>query len=240
MIRIGTSGWKYPEWRGGFYPKGLVQRRELEFLAGHVNTVEINGTFYSLRTPENYRSWAAQVPADFVFAVKGTREVTHVRRLRGVEEPLKKFFDSGVRELGERLGPVLWQLPDRTAFDPGVVAEFLALLDPTVRHAFEVRHESFRDEKFYELAREHNVAVVYSEGKWPLFDVTTADFHYIRLHGAEELYISGYDDEALRGWAARVEELAAEGDVFVYFDNTMHGRAPGDAMALAELVRERG
>jgi uncharacterized protein YecE (DUF72 family) len=241
MIRIGTSGWKYPEWRGDFYPKGLVQRRELEFLAEHVDTIEINGTFYSLRTPANFRSWGAQVPADFVFAVKGSREVTHVRRLRGVEQALRAFLDSGVLELGPRLGPVLWQLPDRTAFDPVVVTEFLALLGSEVRHAIEVRHESFRTEAFYELARKHNVAVVYSDGagKWPVFDVMTADFSYIRLHGGKQLYISGYGDDELRAWAERIEELAVDRDVFVYFDNTMRGRAPRDAMALADLVRER-
>ncbi|HEY0498531.1 MAG TPA: DUF72 domain-containing protein [Kutzneria sp.] len=242
MIRIGTSGWKYPEWRGDFYPQGLVQRRELEFLAEQVDSIEINGTFYSLRTPANFRSWAAQVPADFVFAVKGIREVTHVRRLRGVEEALRGFFDSGVRELGPRLGPVLWQLPDRATFDPATMAAFLPLLDPTARHAIEVRHESFRTEAFYELAREHNAAVVYSDGagKWPVFDVTTADFSYIRLHGGEKLYISGYGDDELKGWANRIGELAAGRDVFVYFDNTMRGRAPRDAMTLADLLREGG
>ncbi|MFC0431545.1 DUF72 domain-containing protein [Kutzneria buriramensis] len=238
MIRIGTSGWKYPEWRGDFYPRGLVQRRELEFLAGRVDTIEINGTFYSLRRPEHFRSWAAQTPPDFVFAVKGIREVTHVRRLRGVEESLRRFFESGVRELGPRLGPILWQLPSRSAFDPTATADFLALLDPSMRHALEVRHESFRCDDFFALARRHNVAVVYSDGggRWPLFDVTTADFSYIRLHGAEELYISGYSDHELAAWADRVADLD---DVFVYFDNTMRGRAPRDAMTLAALVRDR-
>ena len=242
MIRIGTSGWKYPEWRGDFYPKGLVQRRELEFLAEHVNSIEINGTFYSLRKPAHFRAWAGQVPADFVFAVKGSREVTHVRRLRGVGDALERFFGSGVLELGPRLGPVLWQLPNRAVFDAGATAEFLALLDSRARHAIEVRHESFRTEAFHELAREHNVAVVYSDGagKWPVFDVTTADFSYIRLHGGEELYISGYGDQELKGWADRVTELSDGRDVFVYFDNTMRGRAPRDAMRLADLVRERG
>jgi uncharacterized protein YecE (DUF72 family) len=146
-----------------------------------------------------------------------------------------------VRELGSRLGPVLWQLPNRAVFDAGAVAEFLALLDPVARHAIEVRHESFRNDDFFELARKHNVAVVYSDGagKWPLFDVTTADFSYVRLHGGEELYISGYGDRELAAWAERVDELAAGRDVFVYFDNTMRGRAPRDAMALAALVRER-
>ena len=249
MIRIGTSGWKYPEWRDDFYPKGLVQRRELEFLAGQVNSIEINGTFYSLREPEQYRAWAAQVPENFAFAVKGVREVTHVRRLRDVAEPLRDFFGSGVLELGARLGPVLWQLPNRAVFDVEAVAEFLALLaatagtpDRVVRHAIEVRHASFQNDEFFSLASKHNVAVVYSDGagNWPVFDVTTADFSYIRLHGAEELYISGYRDEQLTGWARRVDELGRDRDVFVYFDNTMRGRAPRDAMKLADLVRERG
>jgi uncharacterized protein YecE (DUF72 family) len=125
------------------------------------------------------------------------------------------------------------------AFDLAATADFLALLDPSLRHAIEVRHESFRCDSFFDLARRHNVAVVYSDGggRWPLFDVTTADFSYIRLHGAEELYISGYSDQELAAWADRVAKLAATGDVFMYFDNTMHGRAPRDAMTLSALVR---
>jgi len=240
-VRVGISGWRYPAWRGDFYPKGLPQRRELEYAGEHLSSIEINGSFYSLQRATSYAAWRADVPADFVFAVKGSREVTHVRRLRGVEQALRAFLDSGVLELGPRLGPVLWQLPGRTAFDPVAVTEFLALLGPGVRHAIEVRHESFRTEAFYELAREHNVAVVYSDGagKWPVFDVMTADFSYIRLHGGEQLYISGYGDDELRAWAERIEELAVDRDVFVYFDNTMRGRAPRDAMTLADLVRER-
>ena len=175
-----------------------------------------------------------------MFAVKGIREVTHVRGLRDVGEAMRQFLESGVRELGAKLGPILWQLPTRATFDPAVVTEFLALLDPGLRHAIEVRHESFRDDAFYELARRHNVAVVYSDGagKWPLFDVTTADFSYIRLHGSKELYISGYSDEELAAWADRIKKLTAGRDVYFYFDNTMCGRAPRDAMTLATLIRE--
>ncbi len=170
---IGTSGWRYPPWRGAFYPAGLAQRRELEHLSRRVSSIEINGSFYALQRPENYRSWAAEAPDDFVFAVKGGRFITHLKQLREVEAPLANFFASGVLALGPKLGPILWQLPPRMRFDAERLAAFLALLprttgaaarlatghderldgraltetdaDRPLRHALEVRHESFRD-----------------------------------------------------------------------------------------------
>ena len=266
-MRVGISGWRYPPWRGEFYPKGLPQRAELEYVASRLRTVEINGSFYSLQRPERYRAWAAATPDDFVFAVKGGRFVTHMKRLAGVRTALANFFASGVLALGPRLGPVLWQLPGTFRFDEAVLGEFFALLprsalaasrlarahdeklrarawmrveaDRPLRHAIEVRHESFRDPAFIALARRHHVAIVVADtaGRWPLIDEPTADFAYARLHGDVELYTSGYDDEALDRWARRVRRWAKDGrDVFVYFDNDVKVRAPFDAMGLAERL----
>ncbi|MBV9162065.1 MAG: DUF72 domain-containing protein [Pseudonocardiales bacterium] len=233
-IHVGTSGWVYPPWRGTFYPPGLPHRRELEYLSRLVNTVEINGSFYSLQRPSSYQSWAAQTPRDFVFAVKGGRFITHMKKLRDVETPLANFFASGVLALGAKLGPLLWQLPPTVAFDSDRLDSFLHLLprstaqaaalaerhdqrlngrawtstdaDRPVRHTLEVRHPSYRDPALIELLRAHGVALVVADtaGSWPYLEDVTADFVYIRLHGDTELYVSGYTGEALDVWAQRI------------------------------------
>lgn len=267
-VWVGTSGWRYPPWRGAFYPEGLPQRRELEYLSRQVSSIEINGSFYSLQRPENYRCWAAETPDDFVFAVKGARFVTHMKQLRDVRVPVANFLASGVLALGAKLGPVLWQLPPRMRFDPARLAAFLELLprttgaaaalaaehdqrldgraltetdaDRPLHHALEARHESFRDPKLIELLRAHDVALVVADsaGTWPVFDEVTAGFVYVRLHGADELYASGYTPAALDAWAARVRAWRAGGrDVHVYFDNDAKVHAPRDAI---ELVRRLG
>ena len=263
-VRVGISGWTYPPWRGVFYPKGLRQADELAHVGTRLRSVEINGSFYSLQRPHSYRAWAAATPDDFVFSVKGGRFITHMKKLADVEVPLANFFASGVLALGPKLGPVLWQLPPTLGFDVGRLRAFLELLprstadaaglarshdsrldgraltetdaDRPLRHAFEVRHESFRSPDLVALAREHRVAVVVADtaGRWPFLDEDTADFAYARLHGDTELYVSGYDDAALDAWADRVRSWTASGrDVFVYFDNDVKVRAPFDAMALA-------
>lgn len=267
QARVGTSGWRYPPWRRTFYPEGLAQRRELEHLSRCVDTIEINGSFYSLQRPENYRAWAAETPDDFVFAVKGGRFITHLKQLRDVEQPVANFFASGVLGLGPKLGPFLWQLPPRLRFDAARIAEFLSLLphttteaaalatrhderldgraltetdaDRPLRHALEVRHESFRDPAFPALLREHGVALVLADsaGTWPVFEEVTADFVYVRLHGQDELYASGYTPAALDAWAERVQAWRDDGmDAYVYFDNDMKVHAPYDAIALAERL----
>lgn len=268
-IRVGISGWRYPPWRGEFYPRGLPQRRELEYAAQHLRTVEINGSFYSLQRPESYQAWAAQTPDDFVFAVKGARFITHLKKLADVATPLANFFASGTLALGSKLGPILWQLPPMLGFDAARTAAFLEQLprtttaaaalaerhdqrldgrsfttsdaDRPLRHAVEVRHHSFRSPDFIRLAREHEVAIVTADtaGKWPMIDEQTADFAYVRLHGDEELYVSGYSDEALARWAERIGRWHDGGrrDVFVYFDNDVKVRAPYDAMSLARMLR---
>ncbi|HEX4225400.1 MAG TPA: DUF72 domain-containing protein [Pseudonocardiaceae bacterium] len=264
---MGTSGWAYPEWRGSFYPTGLPQRRHLEYLAGQFSTVEINGSFYSLQRPSSYQNWSAQTPSDFCLAVKGGRFITHLRRLREPEVPLANFFASGVLALGDKLGPVLWQFPANLPFDPDLLAEFIAFLprgtkdaaelanrhgpvltadrtwltvdeDRPLRHAIEVRHESFRTEVFSDLLRANDIALVVSDspGTWPCFEEITANFSYFRLHGHTELYASGYSRRALADWAAKIRDWSKQGDVYVYFDNTAKGHAPRDADRLAALL----
>jgi uncharacterized protein YecE (DUF72 family) len=220
--RIGISGWRYTPWRGDFYPEGLAQKNELAFAAERFPTIELNGSFYSLQRPESYARWYADVPEDFVFAVKGSRYITHMLRLRGVETALANLFASGLCELREKLGPFLWQLPPTLAFEPDKLAAFLALLPRTgaaaadlarrhdarvsgrvkldfdprmrLRHALEVRHRSFETPAFVALLRRHRVALVAADtaGKWPLIEDVTADFVYVRLHGDEKIYESGY------------------------------------------------
>jgi uncharacterized protein YecE (DUF72 family) len=266
-VWIGTSGWRYPPWRGAFYPEGLAQRRELAYLSRQVSSIEINGSFYSLQRPESYRTWAAETPEDFLFAVKGGRFITHLKQLRDVETPLANFFASGVLALGGKLGPLLWQLPPRMRFDAARLEAFLNLLprstvaaarlaaghderldgraltetdaDRPLRHALEVRHESFRDPALPALLRAHDVALVVADsaGTWPYFEQVTAGFVYVRLHGADELYVSGYTAEALDRWAGKVRAWCAAGlDVHVYFDNDAKVHAPRDAIALRELL----
>jgi uncharacterized protein YecE (DUF72 family) len=239
MIRIGTSGWNYPPWRGVFYPKGLVHRRELEYLSRQLNSVEINASFYALQRPESYQAWREQTPDDFVFAVKGGRYITHMKRLRDIDGAVANFFASGVFTLGPKLGPILWQLPATVRFDPELLAAFFGTLPRvtdagrTVRHAMEVRHPSFTDPAFLDLLREHRVALVIADtaGKFPYLEAVTADFAYLRLHGDQELYVSGYTDDALDRWAATIRGLGVA-DVFVYFDNDAKVRAPFDALGL--------
>jgi uncharacterized protein YecE (DUF72 family) len=264
---VGISGWRYPPWRGTFYPRGLPQRRELEYAAQRMSTVEINGSFYSLQRPESYAAWRAQTPDGFVFAVKGGRFITHMKKLAGVEVPLANFFASGVLALGDKLGPLLWQLPPTLGYDHDRLAAFADLLprstaaaarlaaghdqrldgralttadaDRPLRHAIEVRHDSFTDRGFLDLLRDKDIGLVVADtaGKWPLLLDVTSDFVYVRLHGDTELYVSGYSDEALDAWAARVQGWAEQGlDVYVYFDNDVKVRAPVDAMALAERL----
>jgi uncharacterized protein YecE (DUF72 family) len=250
-----------------WYPEGLAQRRELEFCGHHFPTVEINGSFYSLQRPGSYEAWYRATPPGFVFAVKGSRYVTHFLKLRGVEKPLANFFASGVLALREKLGPFLWQLPPGLAYAPERLDAFFTLLprstaaalalarrrdarmrgrarlaidaDRPLRHAVEVRHESFVRDDFRALATRHGVAVVVADtaGKWPMMLDPDSDFVYVRLHGDIRIYTSGYSDRALRLWARRIRRWArAERDVYVYFDNDVKVRAPFDALGLMRAL----
>jgi uncharacterized protein YecE (DUF72 family) len=287
-IFIGISGWRYEPWRGVFYPPGLVQARELDFASRELPTIEINGSFYSLQRPSSYAAWYAATPPGFIFAVKGNRFITHMLKLRGIETPLANVLASGMFALREKLGPILWQFPPQLRFDPEKTERFLSLLPRDtgqalamarghdakmagralleidavrpLRHAVEVRHESFRDEAFIAMLRRHNVALVVADtaGKWPDWEDVTADFVYIRLHGEHELYASGYEDESLARWASKIRSWSAgkqpadarlvstkaplranSRDVYCYFDNDIKVRAPFDAKRLREFMAEK-
>ena len=241
MIRIGISGWRYDPWRKVFYPEGLPHRRELEFCGRHFPTVEINGSFYSLQRPEYYEQWYEETPAGFVFAVKGSRYITHMLRLNNIEKPLANFFASGILSLREKLGPFLWQFPPMFRFDAERLARFFRLLprstgaalalarrrdqrmigrsrlaidaDRPLRHAVEIRHPSFMTADFVRLLREHRVGLVVADtaGKWPKMLHVTADFVYVRLHGDIKIYTSGYSDRALASWARRIRNWHRDG-----------------------------
>ena len=286
-VRIGISGWRYAPWRGVFYPQALPQRCELSYASRVFSTIEINGSFYSLQSPQSYAAWYADTPADFVFAVKGPRFITHMKRLREVRRPLANFLASGVLELREKLGPILWQFPSSFRFEPERFGSFFGLLPKDtgaalrlararephlhgrsslaidavrpLRHAVEVRHESFRAPDFIALLRRHGIALVVSDtpGKWLQLQDVTADFLYLRLHGARQLYASGYTPAALDAWARRIRAWRAgreprggeraspkrarpraARDVYCYFDNTdVKLRAPADAQSLARRLR---
>jgi uncharacterized protein YecE (DUF72 family) len=283
-VRIGISGWRYPPWRGVFYPQSLKQREELQFASRQVDSIEINGSFYSLQPPSAWQQWHDETPTGFVFAVKGPRFITHLKKLLDVRVPLANFFASGMLSLREKLGPILWQLPPQLAFDAERLEAFVAQLprDTTsarklaaehdarversgtwfgstpsrpLRHALEVRHSSFVDPGFIALLRRHRVALVVADtaGRWPLLEDVTADFVYVRLHGDEELYASGYGDAALADWARRIGTWrlgtqvadartasrrppgrASRRDVFCYFDNDVKVHAPFDAARLRQ------
>ena len=242
-VRIGISGWRYEPWRGVFYPRGLTQKSELAFASRMLPTIEINGSFYSLQRPESYAAWHAETPPGFVFAVKGSRYITHMLKLRNVDAALANFFASGVLRLRDKLGPILWQFPPQLGFDAERFAAFFAMLprdtaaalalaerhderlagrawlqvdrSRRLRHAVEIRHPSFVDPAFVALLRRHRIALVVADtaGRWPLLEDLTADFVYLRLHGDKELYASGYGDDALDRWAEKIATWRAGGQV---------------------------
>ena len=266
VIHIGLSGWSYKEWAGTFYPGDLEQTEWLSFVAGIFSTVEINRTFYSLVRPDTFRRWREQVPTEFRFSLKGSRYITHLKRLRDVDAPLANFFASGVLELGPQLESILWQLPARSNVTSDALVSFLSRLPAStreaakiaehhdervsafrpsplapspIRHALELRDPNGLDEEVLDAARANNVAIAMSHSStWPLLDVATADFAYVRLHGPDELYHSGYSPEQLDEWASRIAEMSAERDVLVYFDNDGAAHAPHDALALIERLPE--
>lgn len=239
---IGISGWRYKGWRGQFYPPKLPQRLELQHAAGIFNSIEINGTHYSLQRPASFEQWRNETPDGFTFALKGSRFITHMLKLRGVEGALANFFAQGVLALGPKMGPILWQFAPRFPFDTERLSAFFDLLPRTtadaaalahdhgprlkgraftealvkqpVRHCIEIRHDSFVCPEFVGLLRKHNIGLVVADTvEWPLLFDVTSDFVYCRLHGSEELYASGYGDAALDTWAARVAHWAHGEDV---------------------------
>ena len=240
-IYVGVSGWRYARWRGDFYPSGLPQRRELEYMASKMTSVEMNGSFYSLQRPSTYLRMAEQTPPGFPIAIKGGRYITHFKRLADARTALANFFASGVLALGDKLGPVLWQLPADLPYDAQRLEPFLSALprgtraaaelaaghdeklsgdrvlletdvDQPVRHVLEPRHPSFGSDAAADLLRAHDVGLVVSDSpSWPCFERVTSDVMYVRLHGHSRLYTSGYAPASLDRWATRSREWRSEG-----------------------------
>jgi uncharacterized protein YecE (DUF72 family) len=233
QIRVGISGWRFDGWRGGFYPEDLTQKRELEFASRKLNSIELNGTFYSTQKPQSFQSWRKETPDDFVFSIKGSQFITHIRKLENVEGALANFLAQGMLSLGRKLGPILWQLPPQTSFNPEKIEAFLKLLPHThkqaaayakqrdewmagrswleveedlpFRHAMESRHKSFATQEYIALLRKYNVALVVADSvKWPVMMDITADFVYCRLHGSDKIYPDGYTPEAIDTWSQRM------------------------------------
>ena len=261
QIRVGIGGWNFPPWRGVFYPKGLPQAKELAYAGEHLTSIEINSTYYGSQKPESFRKWAREVPEDFVFAVKGSRFATNRRVLREGADSVKRFLGSGVLELGDRLGPLVWQFAPTKKFDEADFAGFLELLPDTLdgrrlRHVVEVRHDSFRSPVFIALLRRFKIAVVYSEhATFPAIADLTGDFVYARLQKAQDSLKTGYPPKALDQWAERLRVWAGGGmpddlplvdagnqpqakprDVFAYVIHEGKLRAPAAAMALIERL----
>lgn len=270
-----------------FYPADLPQRRELEFAASRFTSIEVNGTFYSLKRPEDFARWRDETPDQFVFAIKGSRYITHMLKLKNADTALANFFAQGLLRLGPKLGPILWQFPESLPFDADRFDAFIRMLPrdtdglrklarrhdarlkgrsalrieehSELRHAFEIRHDSFRTPEFVSLLRRHRVALVCADTvEWPLLMDLTADFVYCRLHGSQELYVSGYDEPALDRWGTRVRAWARGAeprdairvmprtsprkrgrDVYLYFDNDAKVRAPADAQSLLRRIPSR-
>lgn len=260
-IRIGIGGWTFPPWRGSFYPEKLPQKRELEFASHALTAIEINATYHGTQKPASFANWAATAPDGFVFAVKASRFCTNRKVLAEGEESIAKFVGSGITELGDKLGPILWQFMATKKFDADDFAAFLALLPAThagmtLRHAVQVRHDSFHVPEFVSMARKAGVAIVYADAaEYPAIADVTGDFVYARLENAVEDVATGYDDDALDRWADAARTWAAGGapdglpyadptpptkqprETYIFFINGAKVRAPAGAQALIERVR---
>ncbi|BCG00125.1 hypothetical protein PPGU19_046930 [Paraburkholderia sp. PGU19] len=259
-IRVGIGGWTFEPWRGVFYPKGLAQKRELEYASRQLTAIEINGTFYGSQKPATFVKWHDETPDDFVFALKAPRFATHRRVLAEARDSVERFVASGVLELKNKLGPINWQFPPTKQFDADDFGNFLELLPAevdgqTLRHAVEVRHESFCDEAFVALARKHGVAIVVAgDSKYPQIADPTASFVYARIMGTEEANPHGYAKKALDKWTERAQTWAAGGapddldtyaraapkkarDVYLFVISGHKAHNPAAAMALIERIK---
>lgn len=238
---IGTSGWVYQDWKNRFYPKELKQQHWLAFFAQHFRTVEINNTFYRLPKASTWERWRAQAPEGFRYAVKGSRFVTHIKRLLDCADAVETFVEQA-RLLEDRLGPVLWQLPPSLECETDLLAAFVDLLPRDVRHVFEFRHESWFQQETFATLRRHNLgfcAYHMVDEETPL--EATTDFAYMRFHGSGAKYGGRYTDEQLANWAERLRALPDDvREVYVYFNNDWHGYAIENARTLRELLRRAG
>lgn len=285
-LRVGISGWNYEPWKGSFYPKNLPSKDELSFASRKVNSIEVNGTFYSQQRPSSFQRWYDETPKSFVFSIKGPRYITHIRRLKEIEVPLANFFATGILKLKEKLGPIFWQFPPSMLYRPEIFEEFFKLLprtskeavklarkndghlkekpflknelDINLRYAIEIRHPSFENPDFIDLLRKYNIALVFADtaGKWPYMEEVTSDFVYLRLHGDEDLYTSGYSDASLKWWSERVKCWMKgreptnpmkitenkikhhKRDAFIYFDNDVKAFAPFNAQDFFNKMKD--
>ena len=242
-LRVGIGGWTYEPWRGVFYPEGLAQKRELEYAAQHLSAIEINSTFYGRQKPASWQKWAEAAPEGFKFGLKASRYSTARKILADSKQSVDTFVEQGFTELGEKLGPINWQFADTKTFDYDDFGRFLDLIPAqqdgmTLRHALEVRHESFRDPAFYKLARDRNMAIVFADSDdYPCIDEATADFSYARLQRTVDEVETGYDAAALDDWAAKSREwVQGKRDAYVFFISGAKVRNPAAARALIERL----
>ena len=242
-IRVGIGGWTYEPWRGSFYPVDLPQKRELEFAAQAFGAIEINATFYGRQTPKSWENWAKAVPDGFQFSVKGSRYVVTRPKLADAGEGIGNFLAQGLTALGDKLGPILWMLAARRQFDREDMAAFLKLLPReqdgiALRHVIEPRHDSFRDEAFFALCRDRNVAIVHGDDdEFPLIEADTASFAYARLQRMREDLATGYTDKELDGFARLARKWRKDGrESYVFMINGAKVRAPAAALALQQRL----
>ncbi len=244
-LHVGTSGYSYRHWSGGvFYPPKLNQKEWLTYYGNSFNTVEINSTFYGLPSKEVFRNWYDRTPSDFRFAIKGSRYITHLKKL-GVDPESMTLLGDHASGLGEKLDIVLWQLPENLKADTGLLDEFCGLIVTTtglfkIRHAFEFRNESWFNDGIYDILAGHSFSLCIAHSSiWPCVEQTTADYVYFRFHGGQALYSSRYSDEELACWAGRIRRYLDDGkDVYAYFNNDAYGYAIQNALRLKELVQQ--
>jgi uncharacterized protein YecE (DUF72 family) len=242
-ILVGIGGWTYAPWRAGvFYPDDLPQKRELEYASRQLTSIEINGTYYSSFKPDSWAKWRDETPDGFVFSVTASRFTTNRRNLAEAGDSVERFLGQGLHLLGDKLGPISWQFTATKKFEAAEMAAFLKLLPKEInkqplRHALELRSPTFKDPKFYDLARAHGVAIVFADhDEFPEIDEATADFSYARLMRGAATVKTGYKPAALDSWAKRAKAWARRGDAFVYFIAGAKERAPAAARALIERL----
>jgi len=241
-IRIGIGGWTYPPWRGSFYPDKLPQAKELEYASRQFGAIEINATFYGRQKPKSWEAWEKVAPDDFQFAIKGSRYCVSRSKLAESVDSIANFFGQGFEVLGPKLGPILWQFAPYKRFDRDDIAAFIDLLPEqldgiTLRHAIEPRHGSFNDQKFFDLCRARNIAIVFEDSDdYPLIEADTANFSYARLQRMREEVPTGYNDAALDNFSAKAREWQKRGDTYIFMINGAKVRAPAAALALQQRL----
>ena len=239
MIYVGTSGWSYPHWRGVFYPEGCSQKNWLGHYVKFFNCVELNVTFYRLVKKETFQNWHQRTPKDFYFVAKGSRFITHIKKLKDINQPLDLFLDNAL-DLKEKLALVLWQLPPSFKKDIPLLRSFLKLLKKTnLRHSFEFRNDTWFDQEIYHIFKEYNFCLCIAHSpRFPCQRVVTADFLYLRFHGADSLYGSNYSDKELKEWVRFTRQFKKNKDIFVFFNNDAQGFAVRNALRFKELLGE--